>query len=44
MITLAESYIQIWKLNRFKTRAERIGETDDLPMDAQAAGIAAPKN
>jgi U4/U6.U5 tri-snRNP-associated protein 2 len=43
MITLAESYIQIWKLNRSKTRAERIGETDDLPMNAQAAGVAAPK-
>jgi len=27
-ITLAESYIQIWRLNRNKTRAERIGEVD----------------
>ena len=43
MITLAESYIQIWKLNRSKTRAEREGESDDLPINAQAAGMAAPK-
>uniref|UniRef100_A0AC34QEH6 USP domain-containing protein n=1 Tax=Panagrolaimus sp. JU765 TaxID=591449 RepID=A0AC34QEH6_9BILA len=43
MITLTESYIQIWKLNRSKTRAERIGESDDLPMNAGAAGVAAPR-
>uniref|UniRef100_A0A0K0FNZ9 ubiquitinyl hydrolase 1 n=1 Tax=Strongyloides venezuelensis TaxID=75913 RepID=A0A0K0FNZ9_STRVS len=29
-ITLTESYIQIWKLNRKKTRAERLGE---VPSD-----------
>uniref|UniRef100_A0A0N5BIM1 USP domain-containing protein n=1 Tax=Strongyloides papillosus TaxID=174720 RepID=A0A0N5BIM1_STREA len=29
-ITLTESYIQIWKLNRKKTRAERMGE---VPSD-----------
>ncbi|CAK5030352.1 unnamed protein product [Meloidogyne enterolobii] len=28
-ITLAESYIQIWRLNRKKTRTERMGETEE---------------
>ena len=28
-ITLAESYIQIWRLNRKKTRVERMGETEE---------------
>ncbi|KAM3718023.1 U4/U6.U5 tri-snRNP-associated protein [Dirofilaria immitis] len=36
MITLAESYIQIWRLNTSKTREQRAGETDgdeDEAMD-----------
>ncbi|CAJ0563850.1 unnamed protein product, partial [Mesorhabditis spiculigera] len=42
MITLAESYIQIWKLNRTKTREERMGEDensdeDDIKADLIAA-------
>lgn len=29
MITLAESYIQIWRLNKTKTREQRTGETEE---------------
>uniref|UniRef100_A0A915ER39 ubiquitinyl hydrolase 1 n=1 Tax=Ditylenchus dipsaci TaxID=166011 RepID=A0A915ER39_9BILA len=43
MITLAESYIQIWRLNRKKTRIERMGEdgsaesSDDMKRDNSSA-------
>ncbi|KAI1720037.1 ubiquitin carboxyl-terminal hydrolase domain-containing protein [Ditylenchus destructor] len=38
MITLAESYIQIWRLNRKKTRVERMGE------DGETSVVNGPSN
>jgi len=37
-ITLAESYIQIWRLNRRKTRVERMGETEETNIKAESNG------
>uniref|UniRef100_A0A7E4VDM3 Ubiquitin carboxyl-terminal hydrolase 39 n=1 Tax=Panagrellus redivivus TaxID=6233 RepID=A0A7E4VDM3_PANRE len=34
MITLGESYIQIWKLNKTKTRKERVDDVEDIDTTA----------
>ncbi|KAH7720889.1 U4/U6.U5 tri-snRNP-associated protein 2-like protein [Aphelenchoides avenae] len=39
MITLAESYIQIWRLNRRKTREQRMGEDNEPAIMAEPSSL-----